>query len=113
MTVRHASIGDLAEVLSFAKEYEFDPYRDYLVFSEEQRRAVLDAEIEATLLHPDSRVYLHETAEGRAAVVARKLAWDSEFFGVPMARIEYLFADAPGAQRHAVRVSLDALRAEG
>jgi hypothetical protein len=103
----------VAEVLAQAGGYEFDPYRDYHVFTEAQRRAVLLAEVEETLRHPDGRVYLCETGGGRAVVVARRLAWDSAFFGVPMARVEYLFADTPGTQWHALRMCLDALQAEG
>ncbi|MBD0320866.1 MAG: hypothetical protein ICV87_11065, partial [Gemmatimonadetes bacterium] len=113
MTARRATPDDLVELLAFAEAYEFDPYRDYLVFSEAQRRAVLAAEVQATLRHPDGRVHLCDGPDGRAAVVARRLAWDSGFFGVPMARIEYLFAGTPGAERHALEVCLSALRAEG
>jgi RimJ/RimL family protein N-acetyltransferase len=104
---------DLPRLLALAGVYEFDPYRNYRVFSNAARRAVLAAEIEATLRHADGRVHLHESGAGSAAVVARRLAWDSGFFGVPMARIEYLVATDPAACREALRACLASLRAEG
>ncbi|HYW05961.1 MAG TPA: hypothetical protein VE913_03335 [Longimicrobium sp.] len=48
-----------------------------------------------------------------AAVVARRLAWDSEFFRVPMARIEYVLGSDEGARRAAVGATLAELGARG
>lgn len=100
---------DLPALLGLARGYAFNPYRNYRALSQTARGAVLGAEVEATLLHPDGVVY----GGAPAAVVARRLAWDSAFFGVPMARVEYLLGDDPERCLGALRACLDALRAEG
>ncbi|HYW07637.1 MAG TPA: hypothetical protein VE913_11815, partial [Longimicrobium sp.] len=104
---------DIAATLPLMEAYAYNSYRDYRMIKRRARVAVLAAEVEATLRHPDGMVYLCERAGGLAAVVARRLAWDSEFFGVPMARIEYVLGSDEGARRAAVAATLAELGARG
>jgi hypothetical protein len=106
-------VGEASLVLPLAEGYAFNPYRNYRMLSRRARAAVLAAEVEATLRDADGMVCVHEAGGGRAAAVARRLPWDSSFFGVPMARIDYLLGGDPAARLVALRACLAGLRAEG
>lgn len=95
-----SAIDALAPVISAAAH---KPYRHYRTYSRRQQDTVLRADVHATLQHPDGSVFVDRPG-GACAVVMRRLAWDSAFFGVPMARIEYvLTSDAvPVAETAAV-----------
>ncbi|MBV9773189.1 MAG: hypothetical protein JO040_04530, partial [Gemmatimonadetes bacterium] len=100
-------------LLPLAHGFAFKPYRHYRTFSAPVQETVLASELRATLSHPDGLVYLGGEDGARAAVVARRLAWDSDFFGVPMARIEYVLGDDEAARGAVLLASLQALRDEG
>ncbi|HEX8430702.1 MAG TPA: hypothetical protein VF625_05420, partial [Longimicrobium sp.] len=104
---------DFGALLPLIEEYAYNPYRDYRMIKRRARVAVLAAEVEATLRHPDGMVLACEREGGSAATVARRLAWDSDFFGVPMARIEYVLGSDDGARRAAVAATLAELGAAG
>lgn len=104
-------VGEASLVLPLAEEYAFNPYRNYRMLSRRARTAVLAAEVEAALRDAEGTVSAER--EGRAAAVARRLPWDSSFFGLPMARIEYLLGRDPAARMAALRDCLDGLREGG
>ncbi|MCC6991353.1 MAG: hypothetical protein IT181_20275 [Acidobacteria bacterium] len=78
--------------------HAFKPYRQYRTYSRKEQLAILQAEVGSALVVPDEFSRVTAGDDARAAVVARPLAWDSSFFGLPMAHIDYVLA-APTATR--------------
>jgi hypothetical protein len=76
---------ELAVLKPLIRDYPFKPYRTYRALSTRAQAAVMEAEI-AAALQRDGLLLRH--APGEAALVFRRLSWDSDFFGVPMARID-------------------------
>lgn len=113
MSVRRPGPDDAASLLPLVHGYAFKPYRHYRTFSRQAQAAVLAAELQAALTDPEGMVYAAGGEEARAAVVARRLPWDSAFFGVPMARIDYLLGDDAAARETALLACLDGLREAG
>lgn len=113
MSVRQLAASDLEQIEAAVQAYRYKPYRNYRVLSRKEQAAVLLAEVNATLTHPDGIVLAVEAAEGLAIVVARALAWDTEFFGIPMGRIEYVFASSVDAAAHVIAAAKRALRERG
>lgn len=68
--------------------HPFKPYRYYRTYSRREQQAILEAEVDAALA-VDGEFSL-AADDHTAAVVARPLAWDTAFFGVPMGRIDSL-----------------------
>jgi hypothetical protein len=91
--------------------HAFKPYRQYRTYSRKEQLAILQAEVDGALAVSGefSRVVAGESP--RAAVVARPLAWDSAFFGVPMARIDYVLASADATREDRIEVILAACAA--
>lgn len=95
--------------------YEFKPYRHYRSYTRAQQTAILAAEVDVALAAEPFGQWTTRDGE-EAAVVGRRLPWDTEFFGVPMGRIDYVLASAEATTEHveaALRKSLDAARAAG
>lgn len=107
MTVQPADAGDLSLVDRLIVAYPFKPYRHYRVYSRKAQVAILKAEICSALDHSPQLARHASDAGHEALVVAHPLPWDSQFFGIPMARIDYMIhsADAP---RALVEATLDA-----
>jgi hypothetical protein len=101
--------GDMLQPL--IEKYPFNPYRHYRLFSLSMQRAILRAELEA--VRPHASLHVAETADARSVVVSRRLAWDSEFFGVPMARIDHVFGERGAAAAAALDACMKALRKDG
>ena len=113
MTVLPVDAGDLSLVDRLIGAYPFKPYRHYRAYSRKAQLAILKAEICSALTHSPQLARYAEDAGHAAMVVARPLPWDSRFFGIPMARIDYMIrsADAPGALVEAtLEATLDACR---
>jgi RimJ/RimL family protein N-acetyltransferase len=100
---------DLLEPL--IKNYPFNPYRHYRLFTRSTQTAVLLAELDA--LPADASIHAAEVDDARAVVVSRRLSWDSWFFGIPMARIDYIFGDRGPAAEAALDACLEAFCREG
>ena len=90
---RRLSSGDLGRVEPLVLQHPYKSYRHYRALSRKAQHAVMVAEIKDTLDRPDGIVI--ERGDGAALGVARPLAWDSDFFRVPMGRIEYTLATDP------------------
>lgn len=83
--------------------YAFNPYRHYRTYSRTDQRAILAAEVDVAVAAPGGFSRVIGGAEPRVAVIARPLAWDTGFFGVSMARIDYVLASPTAA--HGDRVA--------
>ncbi len=79
---------------SLLEAHAFKPYRQYRTYSRKEQLAILLAEVDGALKVPGEFSRVIGGDEPRAAVVARPLDWDSRFFGLPMARIDYVLATA-------------------
>lgn len=113
MSHRQLSTVDLDRLQEAVAAYSFKSYRNYRVLPRKAQDAVMLAEVEATLRHPDGLVLECSVPEGRAIAVARTLAWDSKFFGIPMARVEYVVASSRDAAERVLAAVNDTLRARG
>jgi hypothetical protein len=113
VTSRRLAPEDLDRIRPILRAHPFKPYRHYRTFSRKTQEAVLEADIAATLAHPDGAVHLVDRDGRQAAVAGRRLAWDTGFFGVPMARIDYVIGDASALCQHALASVLDEWRAAG
>lgn len=94
----------------------FKPYRQYRTYSRRAQTAILAAEAEAVLRATgDFSVACGDDAALRAAVLARPLAWDSTYFGVPMGRLDPVMrSDTTTAERTAVvAAAVEAARRHG
>jgi RimJ/RimL family protein N-acetyltransferase len=113
VSARRLTEEERATAEPFVAAYPYKPYRHYRVLSRKAQNAVMMREIVETLEHP-SGVVLHLRDEGREALaVARLLDWDSTFFAIPMARIDYVLSSTPEAAAIALDEMLDGLRARG
>jgi hypothetical protein len=95
------------------RDYPFNAYRGYRVISRRLQPAVLEAEITA-ILDSGRGTVLYDRSQ-RAALVLERLAWDSAFFGIPMARIHSLLRtdEAREPLDEVVRECIALCRAEG
>ena len=101
---------------SLLAAHPFKPFRQYRTYSRKEQLAILQAEVATALAVPGEFSRVTDVDPPRAAVVARPLPWDSAFFGLSMARLDYLVV-APEATRDdrlaVVRASSAAARAAG
>lgn len=110
MSTRQLSVADIAQITSAVERYPYKSYRNYRMLTRKTQNAVMLAEIESTLTHSDGVVLESQRAGEGAIAVMRTLAWDSEFFGIPMGRIEYVLASSVDAAVCVLRSALDAMR---
>jgi hypothetical protein len=113
MSTRQLGTTDLTQIDEAIDAYPFKSYRHFRVFSRKAQHAIMRAEIEATLNHEDGLVLTSHSAGGSATVVARALRWDTAFFGIPMARLEYVISDHRSAAEQAISEAQAALRERG
>ena len=116
MTVRPLRADDDRLIDRLIHLYQFKPYRDYRVWSRAIQRSILRAEVDRALSAADHVAMV--AGEGDVAVlgVCRPLAWDTEFFGVPMGRLDMLLRGPgcdDGTLGAAVGSVLDQARARG
>lgn len=98
------------------ESYAFKPYRQYRTYSRKEQLAILQAEVASALAVPGEFSRVAGSDEAPVGVVARPLAWDSEFFGVPMARLDYVLASATATRAdraEAIAATVAAARAAG
>ena len=113
MSIRQLSAGDLDLVESAVHAYPYKSYRHYRVFSRKAQSAIMVAEIASTLKHPEGVVLQDTSLATPAIVVARRLAWDTAFFGVPMARIDYVLASTRSSAEAVLAAAAKALGERG
>ena len=101
---------------ALAERYEFKPYRNYRVLSRQRQSAVLCAELDRAMAGPDSVTTVAGSGNAEAVAVCRLLPWDSQFFGVRMARLDYVLRAGAGdrtAIGDAVAAAVEWCRAKG
>ncbi len=113
MTVRPLGPGDRAVVEPLVEAYPFKSYRNYRVLPRKAQTAVMMAEVDATLSHRDGIVLQVTSGTEHAVAIGRTLAWDSAFFGLPMARLDYVLASGRAYVQPAIAALLEAMRARG
>ena len=91
MTTRVLSAGDAALLDRLIEIYPFNSYRNYRMVPRKRQAAVLKTEIGYAYSAPDENLAA-VVADGssEAVAVCRSLPWDSDWFGVPMARLDYI-----------------------
>lgn len=95
--------------MSIAARYPYKPYRHHRVWSRARQLAIQQADVERTLAGDGGFAVVTASDEAEAVVTGRPLTWDSEFFGVPMGRLDGVFSDEalPNATlADAIRVAL-------
>jgi hypothetical protein len=116
VTVRDLRDADASVLERLVTQYPFKPYRHYRVWSRARQDAIMRAEVARSREVTGHRALV--VADGDTVVVAlsRPLGWDTGFFGVPMARLDWLLrgpASSAIELEAAVRASIERLRAEG
>ena len=89
---------------SLLEAHAFKPYRQYRTYSRKEQLAILQADVDGALAVPGEFSLVTGGDTPQAAVVARPLAWDSAFFGVPMARIDCVLATAGATREDRIEV---------
>lgn len=113
MSERHLTTQERERLVAAVDAYPFKSYRNYRVYPRKAQSAVMLAEIEATSKHPDGFVIEASTDAGPAIGVARTLAWDTAFFGIPMGRVEYVLASTSQAAERVIAAINAEMRARG
>jgi hypothetical protein len=113
LNLREIGRDELSSIEPLVEAYPFKVYRNYRVLPRTKQISVMSNEIAATADHADGIVLHASTGNGEAVCAARTLAWDSTFFGVPMARIEYVFGSAPALIPGLLQATLDRLKHRG
>jgi hypothetical protein len=107
-------IAEVVEALRpLAWRYKFNPYRNYRVFSRRAQTDILLAELVSIASLPDAIVDVRGPEDSGVAVIARRLAWESAFFGLPMARIACLLGGEATARHAALNGCIDRIRQSG
>jgi hypothetical protein len=81
------TVEDLAPLI---EAYPFKPYRHYRVHPRTRQTAIMRAEIADTAARAEGVIVSIAEGDDRAVAIGRALAWDTQFFGRPMGRIEYV-----------------------
>jgi hypothetical protein len=116
VTPRDLTSADLPLVDRLVAAYPFKLYRDYRVWSRTRQTAIMSAEVARSLESDQAGALVAGGDEDVAVALFRGLEWDSRFFGVPMARLDWLLRGvqtSPGTLSAAVSGTLDILRARG
>ncbi|MFN2447588.1 MAG: N-acetyltransferase family protein [Vicinamibacterales bacterium] len=98
MSARRLDAEDAPLVKRLIAAYAFKPYRNYRLLPRRRQTAVLEAEVEALLAAPGHIATVSGAGEDTAVAIGRALAWDTAFFGVPMARLDYVLRSGDGAR---------------
>lgn len=115
MEVKRLALSDLDALDGLIRAYPFKPFRNYRMLSRRKQELVLRAEIEGALREGGHALFA-EGDGGAAAVILRRLPWDSGFFGVPMGRLDYVLHDgghASAAMGAALGATAEACRTDG
>jgi hypothetical protein len=97
-------------------EYPFKPYRHYRLLPRRRQTAVLQAELERLVAIPRAVAAIAGDGDGAVIALGRPLDWDTAFFGVPMARLDYVLRgqhDNPSTHAAAVGAFLGRCRDAG
>jgi hypothetical protein len=112
MTVARVGADGLDRLDPIIGTYPFKSYRNYRALSRRLQNAVLRAQLDAALNESAAVAFV---SEGAAAAVCHRLAWDSAFWGLPMAWLDCLHSgpEQRGPLDAVVGACLDACRGDG
>jgi hypothetical protein len=117
VTARPLGVDDTARVDRLIESYPFNSYRNYRMLPRRRQAAVLKAEIDRALASPSDRFATIAGDGARTSVaICRRLPWDTAWFGLGMARVDYLLrgADADRAtMADALEAALEQCRGAG
>lgn len=116
VTVRALQDGDAPLLARLIAGYPYKPYRHYRVWSRAKQMAMLEAEVTRSQATHGAQAFVAGAGQSAAIALIRPLAWDTHFFGIPMARLDVLLrgADAgPDALAAAVGTVIEHARAAG
>jgi hypothetical protein len=116
VSVRQLASTDLEALAPLIAAYPFKPYRNFRTYSRSTEARILVEDVAATVNHRDGAGVVAAHGDAQALVTWRRLVWDTNFFGLPMARIDHIIGatlDDASAAGDAVAACLEALRAEG
>ncbi|MCC7125114.1 MAG: hypothetical protein IT178_09705 [Acidobacteria bacterium] len=116
MTPRSLDAGDAALLARLADAYPFKPYRHHRVWSRARQQQMLAAEVARVRADEEHLALAVGEGDEMAVALGRSLPWDTAFFGVPMARLDYLLrgdAATPGHIEAVVRAAVEEWRARG
>jgi hypothetical protein len=89
VTARDLRDADASLLTRLVARYPYKPYRHYRVWSRARQDAIVQAEIERTRGVAGHQAFVVNDGEAAVVALARPLQWDSDFFGVPMARLDW------------------------
>jgi hypothetical protein len=110
---REFGAADAALLDQLIDQYPFKTYRNYRLLSRRKQADVMRAEIERIHKTAGSFATVAEDTGATAVAIGRPHTWDSEFFGVPMGRIDYVLRSATATYRvvrRAVEAALQRFR---
>ena len=116
MTARVLTPAEAPLAVAIAARYPFKPYRHHRVWSRSRQLAIQQAELDRTLQGAGGFAVVTGVGDHEGVVVGRPLVWDSEFFHVPMGRLDGVFSDealSDAALAEAVHLALAHLRGQG
>jgi hypothetical protein len=94
--LRPIDLESLAVLDPLIETYPFKPYRNYRVLSRKKQDEVQRAELRAALAQAGGFGVASDGEAPAAAAIVRPLPWDSQFFGLSMARFYLLHDETPG-----------------
>lgn len=116
MDARSLVAGDEALVGRLIDLYPFKPYRHYRVWSRARQQAMLRADVDRVRGVGGHVACVAGGGDEAVLALGRPLDWDSSFFGVPMARLDFLLRGpeaSPESMALAVTTALERFRAQG
>jgi hypothetical protein len=116
VTARDLRDADASLVTRLVARYPYKPYRHYRVWSRARQDAIMLAEIERTRGVAGHEAFMVNDGDAAVLALARPLEWDSAFFGVPMARLDWFLrgTESPRADlQAALQEALARLRVRG
>jgi L-amino acid N-acyltransferase YncA len=94
VSVRALGVDELPDIEPLIHAFPHKPYRNYRALSRRRQDEVLRAELVSALQSVGGFGFVGAEGDARAAALVRPLPWDSEFFGLSMARITYVLHDS-------------------
>ncbi len=116
MTPRSVDAGDDARIARLTAAYPFKPYRHHRVWSRVRQQQMLAAEVARVRGGAGHLALAAGDDDEMVVALGRALPWDTAFFGVPMARLDYLLRGDAATSAHleaAVRAAVEEWRGCG
>lgn len=89
VTVRDLRDTDASLIERLVAGYPYKPYRHYRVWPRARQDAIMRADVQRTLGTTGVEAVVAGGGDEAVIALARPLEWDSRFFAVPMARLDW------------------------